>query len=64
MPYDVRITTFHAFADSLIRTYPDAYPKIIGGRLASEIERIQLIEAILLTHLLRLCVRTVILLTM
>ena len=45
--YDVRITTFHAFADSLIRTYPDAYPKIIGGRLASEIERIQLIEAIL-----------------
>lgn len=45
--YDVRITTFHAFADSLIRQYPESYEKIIGGRAASEIERIQLIETIL-----------------
>ena len=45
--YDVAIHTFHGFADSLIQKYPDAYPTIIGGRAASEIERVQIIEAIL-----------------
>lgn len=45
--YDVTITTFHAFADGLVSRYPAAYPKIIGGRAASEIERIQVIEQIL-----------------
>ncbi|MEK7462482.1 MAG: ATP-dependent DNA helicase [Patescibacteria group bacterium] len=45
--YDVAIYTFHGFADSLIQKYPEAYPAIIGGRPASEIERVQIIEAIL-----------------
>lgn len=45
--YDVSISTFHSFADSLVAKYPEAYPKIIGGKAASEIERIQIIEQIL-----------------
>ncbi len=45
--YDVGIYTFHGFADSLIQKYPEAYPDIIGGRPASDIERVQIIEAIL-----------------
>lgn len=45
--YEVAITTFHAFADSLIGKYPEAYPLIIGGRAASEVEKIQIIETIL-----------------
>jgi len=45
--YDVAIYTFHGFADSLIQKYPEAYPSIIGGRAASDIERLQIIEAIL-----------------
>lgn len=45
--YDVSIYTFHAFADSLIGKYPDAYETIIGGRPASDIERILIIESIL-----------------
>jgi DNA helicase-2/ATP-dependent DNA helicase PcrA len=45
--YEVTISTFHAFADSLVGRYPEAYPKIIGGRAASDIERIQVIEQIL-----------------
>jgi DNA helicase-2/ATP-dependent DNA helicase PcrA len=45
--YEVSISTFHAFADGLVREYPDAYAKIIGGRAASEIERIETIERIL-----------------
>lgn len=45
--YDVAIYTFHGFADSLIGRYPEAYSTIIGGRAASDIERILIIEAIL-----------------
>ncbi|HEY0964836.1 MAG TPA: ATP-dependent DNA helicase, partial [Candidatus Paceibacterota bacterium] len=45
--YDVTITTFHALADNLVSRYPEAYSKIIGGKAASEIERIQIIEQIL-----------------
>ncbi|MEY2664918.1 MAG: hypothetical protein RLZZ480_23 [Candidatus Parcubacteria bacterium] len=46
--YDVAIYTFHGFADSLIRKYPDAFPAIIGGRPVSDIERVQIIETILI----------------
>ncbi|MEK7638712.1 MAG: ATP-dependent DNA helicase, partial [Patescibacteria group bacterium] len=45
--YDVGIYTFHGFADMLILRYPDAYPTIIGGQPASDIERVQIVEAIL-----------------
>jgi DNA helicase II / ATP-dependent DNA helicase PcrA len=45
--YGVAIHTFHSFADSLIGKYPDAYGVIIGGRPASDIERITLVESIL-----------------
>jgi len=45
--YDVAIFTFHGFADYLIQKYPEAYTEIIGGRPATDIERIQIIETIL-----------------
>ena len=45
--YRVAIYTFHAFADRLIRDYPDMYPAIIGGRPASDIDIVSLIETIL-----------------
>jgi DNA helicase-2/ATP-dependent DNA helicase PcrA len=45
--YRVRIDTFHGFAGGLIPQYPDAYPRIIGGRAATEIEKISIIESIL-----------------
>lgn len=45
--YDINIYTFHGFADQLIRRYPEAYEYIIGGRPASDIERITIIEEIL-----------------
>jgi DNA helicase-2/ATP-dependent DNA helicase PcrA len=44
----VHIRTFHGLADELIKRYPDAYPEIVGGRLASEVERAKLIEEIIL----------------
>jgi DNA helicase-2/ATP-dependent DNA helicase PcrA len=45
--YRVTIATFHGFAESLIRMYPDAYSKVIGGRPARELEKIECIETIL-----------------
>jgi len=47
--YRVGIFTFHAFAQQLISQYPDSYFRIIGGRPASDIEKIQRIESILET---------------
>jgi DNA helicase-2/ATP-dependent DNA helicase PcrA len=45
--YRVEISTFHAFAQKLIARYPDAYPQIVGGQPATDIDKIQIIEAIL-----------------
>lgn len=45
--YHVPIHTFHSFAGALIKKYPDAYDAIVGGRPASELEKIRSIETIL-----------------
>lgn len=45
--YHVPIHTFHSFAGELIKRYPDAYDAIVGGRPASELEKIRIIERIL-----------------
>lgn len=45
--YQVPIHTFHGFAGKLIRMYPESYERIIGGRPATDIEKITLIETIL-----------------
>ena len=45
--YQVPIYTFHGFAQKLIKEYPDAYDRVIGGRPASDLEKITLIESIL-----------------
>lgn len=45
--YRVAIYTFHGFAEHLIGRYPEAYPNIIGGRAASDLDKVALIENIL-----------------
>jgi DNA helicase-2/ATP-dependent DNA helicase PcrA len=45
--YRVEVATFHSFSQKLIAKYPDAYPTVIGGQPATDIDRISLIEAIL-----------------
>lgn len=45
--YRVEISTFHSFSQKLIAQYPDAYPNVIGGQPATDIDRIAIIEAIL-----------------
>ncbi|MFM2423926.1 MAG: hypothetical protein RLZZ70_315 [Candidatus Parcubacteria bacterium] len=45
--YQVPIYTFHALAEQLIREYPTAYERIVGGQAITDIERIQYLESIL-----------------
>jgi DNA helicase II / ATP-dependent DNA helicase PcrA len=45
--YQVPIFTFHGFSQLLIAQYPDAYERVIGGRPASDLEKISLIESII-----------------
>jgi DNA helicase-2/ATP-dependent DNA helicase PcrA len=45
--YQVAIYTFHGFAERLIREYPDAYTRVVGGRPASDLDKITIIENIL-----------------
>ncbi|MDB5264505.1 MAG: UvrD/REP helicase, helicase / ATP-dependent helicase PcrA [Parcubacteria group bacterium] len=47
--WKVRMHTFHGFAESLISRYPDAFPRIVGGQVASDAERAEIIEAAILT---------------
>lgn len=47
LAYRVPIFTFHGFAQRLIAEYPEAFPRIIGGRPATDIEKIELLETIL-----------------
>lgn len=45
--YRVSIHTFHGFAQQLINNFPDAFPRIIGGRPISAVESSTLMENIL-----------------
>lgn len=47
--YRVNIHTFHEFSGSLIRQYPDSYERAVGGRPASDLEKVSSIEDIIET---------------
>lgn len=45
--YHVSISTFHAFADRVIKENPDEFPHIIGSVHVSDVEQIALVEQII-----------------
>lgn len=47
--YAVAIHTFHGFAEQLIRSYPDAYQRVVGGRPATDLDKVAIIEDIVHT---------------
>ena len=47
MAYRVQITTFHGFANNIIKDYPDEFPKIIGSTNISGVDQIKIIREIL-----------------
>ena len=46
--YRVRIHTFHGYCKDVIDRYPDEFPRIIGGEPISDIERIDVLSAIII----------------
>lgn len=45
--YRVSIFTFHGFCERLIRTYPDAYEHVLGGRAVEDVEQVEMLLDIL-----------------
>lgn len=43
----VKISTFHGFANEIIQDYPEYFQRIIGGKVASSIDRYRIIEDII-----------------
>jgi DNA helicase-2/ATP-dependent DNA helicase PcrA len=47
LAYRVTITTFHGFANNIIKTYPDNFQKIIGSVNISSVDQIKIIKSII-----------------
>ncbi|TSC67633.1 MAG: DNA helicase II / ATP-dependent DNA helicase PcrA [Parcubacteria group bacterium Gr01-1014_72] len=45
--YEVRIHTFHSFANELLKRFPEAFPRIIGAEHMEDLEQIRIVEEIL-----------------
>jgi len=48
--YQVRIHTFHGFANDIIKTYPERFSKIIGSEHVKEMDALRLAESIIETE--------------
>lgn len=48
--YRVHMYTFHGFCHEVIRRFPDAFPRIIGGEPITDIDKIRIIRNIIDTH--------------
>ncbi len=46
LAYRVTISTFHAFAEDMMKKFPEYFPQFIGARLVSPVEQIELLEKI------------------
>ncbi len=42
--YRVHIHTFHGFANDMIARFPDSFPRIIGSRAMSDVERLSILQ--------------------
>lgn len=45
--YQVVINTFHSFAESIIKKYPEEFPRIIGSRPIGEVDQVSIIESLI-----------------
>ncbi len=45
--YEVRVHTFHSFANALIKRYPEAFPCIVGAEHMEDIEQVHIVETLL-----------------
>ena len=52
--YQVNISTFHSFANELIKEYPEEFGDILGRRAANEVEQIELLQEVVSNSKLKL----------
>jgi len=45
--YHVKITTFHSFANDIIKNYPDDFPDIIGSTNITDVDQVKIIRQII-----------------
>ena len=45
--YRVSIFTFHGFAEYIINTYQESFPRVVGGMVANDVERYEFIKTVL-----------------
>src|SRR3989344_6125002 len=45
--YRVMISTFHGFANNIIRNYPEEFPHIIGANSITEVEQFKIMEGVI-----------------
>ncbi len=45
--YRVTITTFHGFANSIIKNYPDEFPEIIGANNITDVDQVTIIRRVI-----------------
>ncbi len=45
--YRVRLHTFHGYANNVIERFPDAFPRIVGARAISDVERVMMMQKII-----------------
>ena len=48
--YEVRMHTFHSFANDLIKRYPEAFSRIVGSEHMEDLEQVKIIEELLNRH--------------
>ena len=51
--YRVHVHTFHGFANSVIRRFPEYFPRIIGSRTADRIDSLRIVEHAVLSRRLK-----------
>ncbi|MEI6581165.1 MAG: ATP-dependent DNA helicase [bacterium] len=52
--YQVTISTFHSFAESVIRKYPEEFPRIIGSRPVGDVDQVSIIERLIDSTVLKI----------
>lgn len=54
LAFRVEISTFHSFANNIIKSYPDEFPFLLSSESITEVEQLELIEELLSSQNLKL----------
>ncbi len=49
--YEVHVHTFHGLAQKLITEHPESFPRIMGSQLATDVDKLRIVESLLRSHM-------------